>query len=92
MADRQPLAHRVFAAKDVHVGATDRRGRDPQERIEWPDFRDRLNSRAIRPGSTNTAAFICGISRPFPWIRRRLGPPWWLPIDLHQALSIQRVA
>jgi hypothetical protein len=42
VSDDQALSHRILALADVHVRSADRRRRDPDERIERTDVRDRL--------------------------------------------------
>jgi hypothetical protein len=42
VADRKALRDRVLTLEDVHVGAADRGGRDPYQRIQLTDVGDRL--------------------------------------------------
>ena len=42
VADREAARDRVLALQDMDVGPADRRRRDLDQRVERPDFRDRL--------------------------------------------------
>jgi hypothetical protein len=42
VADREALRDRVLALEDVHVGAADRGGRDPHQRVQRADVGDQL--------------------------------------------------
>ena len=58
VTDGQSLCDRVFAFQDVHIGAANRGCGDPEKRVQGPGAGTAFSSRTIRPGSTNTAAFI----------------------------------
>ena len=66
MTENQPGLDRILASDDVHVGAADRRRRDPDDRLARPGTGFGTSSTRDLILAVKTTAFMVFMTRSFP--------------------------